>query len=161
MDSIPISQFLEATYPDPPVTLTSELGAEIELKARGGLGPTHRASVMPREVRILSPRSQEYFRTAREAALGHTLEEELQGDKEEKAWASSDQARRELGQLLLSNKDKGPFILGDKASDTDFFLAGSLQSTRVIDEELWERCVSFPGFREIYDACVPFMNKKD
>ena len=83
MDSDPIAQFLESTYPDPPVPLTSELGREIETKARAVVGRAFSTSVMPREIRILSPRAQEYFRRTREAWLGHRLEDLLDADKEE------------------------------------------------------------------------------
>ncbi|OAF54345.1 hypothetical protein VC83_09450 [Pseudogymnoascus destructans] len=47
----------------------------IELQARSVVGPTFRASVVPREINILSLRSQEYFRRTREAALGRKLED--------------------------------------------------------------------------------------
>ena len=85
MDSTLIAQFLEATYPDRPISLTSELGREIESKSRTVIGPIFRDSVMPREVKILSPRSQEYFRRTREAAFGCKLEELLYSEKEESA----------------------------------------------------------------------------
>lgn len=90
MDSAPIANFLETTYPDPPVPLTSELGREIEAKGRGVVGPVFRVSVMPREINILSPRAQEYFRRSREASLGHPLEDLLlDKEGEEKAWQST------------------------------------------------------------------------
>lgn len=77
MESMKIAQFLESTYPDPPVTLTSELGLEIISKSRDVLGPAFRASIMPREIGILSPRAQEYLRRTREASLGCRLEDKL------------------------------------------------------------------------------------
>ncbi|ELR04498.1 hypothetical protein GMDG_06800 [Pseudogymnoascus destructans 20631-21] len=75
IDSTPIAKFLEATYPTPPLPLTSSLDGTIELQARSVVGPTFRASVVPREINILSLRSQEYFRRTREAALGRKLED--------------------------------------------------------------------------------------
>jgi glutathione S-transferase len=161
MDSVSIAQFLESTYPNPPVPLTSELGREIEAKARAVVGTAFLTLVMPREPRILSPRAQEYFRRTREAALGHPLEDLLNPEKQEQAWTAADEAIRSVGELMLTNKTEGRFVLGASPSATDFFVAGSLQSVRMIDESVFQRMVEYPGYREIYEACVPFMEKKD
>ncbi len=160
MDSTPISQFLDSTYPDPPVPLTSELGREIEAKARSVGGTAFRASVMPREIRILSPRSQVYFRRGCEASLGHRLEDLLDSDKEEQSWNAVDEGMRAVSELMQTHKADGPFILGARPSYTDFFIAGSLQSARVVDEGVFQRNVKYLGFEKIYTACLPYMEKK-
>ncbi|CAG5166061.1 uncharacterized protein ALTATR162_LOCUS6878 [Alternaria atra] len=123
MDSISIAQFLESTYPDLPVPLTSELGREIESKARTVIGPVFRVAVMPREIAILSPRSQEYFRRTREAAVGCKLEDLLNEEKEEMAWRKIEEDMRTIGQLMLTNEKEGNFVLGASPSATDFFIA--------------------------------------
>ncbi|KAK9368056.1 hypothetical protein V1509DRAFT_94235 [Lipomyces kononenkoae] len=161
MDSPAIAQFLESTYPDPPVPLTSELGREIEAKARRVVGMTFRTSVTPREVGILSPRSQEYFRRTREASLGHRLEDLLDADKEESIWNTLDDSIRTVGELMQTHKADGPFVLGARPSYTDFFIAGSLQSARMVDESVFQRISKYPGYKEIYEACLPYMEKKD
>ncbi|OQE12447.1 hypothetical protein PENVUL_c001G09942 [Penicillium vulpinum] len=86
MDSLPIAQFLELTYSTPPVSLTSVLGHEIGTNARGVVGKAIYSSVISREVRILSLRSQEYFRRTQEASLGHLLEYLLGVGREERVW---------------------------------------------------------------------------
>jgi glutathione S-transferase len=159
MDSTPIAQFIESTYLDRPVLLTSELGTEIEAKARAVVGTTFFNSVMPRELNILSPRSQEYFRRTREATLGHPLEDLL--DQEEKSWTSLADGIRAVGELMQTNKAKGPFVLGAQPSYTDFFIAGSLQSARIVDEDVFQRNIKYPGYWEIYEACLPYMDKRD
>jgi len=161
MDSFPIAQFLESTYPDPPVPLTSELGREIEAKARAVVGTAFRMSVMPREMGILSPRAQEYFRRAREASLGHRLEDLLDPDKEEQGWNVAGDSIRAVGELMRTHKADGPFVLGARPSYTDFFIAGSLQSARVVDEGVFQRYMKYPGYKEIYEACLAYMEKKD
>jgi glutathione S-transferase len=161
MDSAAIAQFLESTYPHPPIPLTSDLGREIEAKARAVVGKIFRESILPREIRILSPRSQEYFRRTREAFLGHPLEDLLDAEKEEEAWKSVEEGMREVGGLMMTNKADGPFVLGKQPSMTDFFIAGWLQFARVVDEGVFERIVKNPGFREVYETCVPYMGKKD
>ncbi|KAI1625549.1 hypothetical protein EDD37DRAFT_625017 [Exophiala viscosa] len=161
MDSSPIAQFLESKYPDQPVPLTSELGREIEAKARAVGGTAFRNSIMPREIRILSPRSQEYFRRTREAALGHPLEDLLDQDKEEEAWQAVDNGMRAVSELMQTHKADGPFVLGSRPSLTDFFIAGSLQSARMVDEGVFQRNIKYPGYKDMYEACLPYMERSD
>lgn len=161
MDSAPIAQFLESTYPDRPVPLKSELGSEIEAKARAVGGAAFRMSVMPREIGILSPRVQEYFRRTREASLGHRLEDLLDPDKEEQVWNAAADGMRAVSELMRTNKADGPFVLGARPSYTDFFITGSLQSARVIDEGVFQRNIKYPGYKGIYEACLPYMEKED
>ncbi|KAF4434692.1 glutathione S-transferase [Fusarium acutatum] len=161
MDSPAIAEFLESTYPDPPLPLSSELGREIETKARGAVGPAFRISVTPRENLILSPRAQEYFRAKNEARVGCKLEDLMDPEKEEETWQAVADKMSELSDLMLTNKDKGPFLLGEKPSYTDLFIAASLQSARTIDEEIFQRCAAYPGFKAIYEACIPWMEKKN
>ncbi|KAF4576801.1 GST N-terminal domain-containing protein [Pleurotus pulmonarius] len=161
MDSSRIAQFLEATYPDPPVALSSELGREIQAKARAAISPAFRTSLMPREINILSPRSQEYFRRTREAWLGHPLEDLLLPGKEEQAWEAVADAMRAVGELMLTHKAEGPFVLGASPSYTDFFITGSLQTAREVDEAVFQRCIKYPGFEEVYEGCLPYMKKRD
>ncbi|KAL6921143.1 hypothetical protein ACHAPO_006154 [Fusarium lateritium] len=161
MDSPAIAKFLETTYPNPPLTLTSELGQEIEVSARSAIGPALRVSITPREHLILSPRSQEYFRAKSETLLGCKLEDLMNEEKEEKTWEGVKDKMKELSDLMMTNKENGPFVLGDRPSYTDFFIAASLQSMRTIDEGVFQRCVVYPGFKMIYEACLPWMDKRD
>lgn len=161
MDSTSIAKFLESTYPDPPVPLTSELGREIEAQARTVVGTTFAAYIMPREVNILSPRAQEYFRRTREALIGHRLEDLLDSGKEEQSWDALSDRIRTVGEIMRTNKADGPFVLGARPSYTDFFIAGSLQSAKMVDEGVFQRMIKYPGFRHIHEACVPYMEKRD
>ncbi|KAJ5994749.1 hypothetical protein N7481_001726 [Penicillium waksmanii] len=161
MDSTPISQFIEKTYPDPPVPLASDLGQEIEAKSRSVVGKSFYISVMPREIDILSPRAQEFYRRTREATLGHKLEDLLDPEKEEQVWKSLNDSTSGISELIKTNKADGPFILGAKPSYTDFFIAGSLQSAKMVHEDVFHRITQYPGFRDVYEACVPYMDRKD
>jgi glutathione S-transferase len=55
MDSAQIAAFLEATYPDPPVRLTSERGQTIEEQFGSVVGGSLGAMMIPREMNILAP----------------------------------------------------------------------------------------------------------
>lgn len=161
MDSVLIAKFLESTYPDPPVQLTSELGRQIETEARAVVGKIFSRSVMPREMGILSPRAQEYFRRTREASLGHPFEDLLDPEREEQNWTAIEDGMRAVGELMLTHKAEGPFVLGARPSYTDFFVAGALQCARVVDEAVFQRNIKFPGFVDVYEACLPYMEQRD
>ncbi|KAM0338317.1 hypothetical protein ACHAPU_011369 [Fusarium lateritium] len=161
MDSPAIAEFLETTYPVPLLPLISKLGREIETQARNAVAPALMVSITPREVLILSPRSQEYFRARKEAQFGCKLEDLLDQEREEKAWADVEDKMQDLSELMMTNQGDGPFLLGAQPSYTDFFIAGSLQSSRTIDESIFQRCIKYAGFKSIYEACLPWMERKD
>ena len=161
MDSAAIAQFLESTYPEPAVPLTSELGREIEAKSRSIVGRTFGGSIMPREINILSPRSQEYFRRTQEASIGRRLEDVLDLAKEEQDWLAIDPELRAVGELMRTNKAEGPFVLGARPTYTDFFIAGALQSARMVHEDTFQRSAKYPGFKDIYEGCRPYMERNN
>lgn len=161
MDSEVISTFLESTYPEPPLMMESTLGLEIQSKARTAVGPAFRISITPREIHILNPRSQVYFRQTRETSLGHPLEELLASNREQDIWKAQSNDIESAGKLMRINKDRGPFIMGAIPSYVDFLIAGSIQSARVVDEGVFRRITSYPGYGDIYTACLPFMEKQD
>ncbi|KAL2794081.1 hypothetical protein BJX66DRAFT_304739 [Aspergillus keveii] len=162
MDSAQIAALLEATYPDPPVQLTSERGRTIEEQFGSVVGGSLGAMMMPREMNILVPRAQVHFRQTREAYLGYKLEELLKGpEEEERDWSEVSGQMSALSELMRTNRDDGPFVLGSKLSLTDFFIAGSLQAARVMDEGVFSRVVAYDGFKSVYDACSPYMERKD
>lgn len=161
MDSAAIAQFLESIYPEPAVPLTSELGREIEAKSRSTVGRTLGGSIMPREINILSPRSQEYFRRTREASIGRRFEDMLDLAKEEQDWLAVDPELRAVGELMRTNKAEGPFVLGARPTYTDFFIAGALQSARMVHEDTFQRFVKYPGFKDIYEGCRPYMERNN
>lgn len=120
MGSGPIARFLESTYPEPPVPLTSDLGREIELEARAAGRP----AMMPLEIRILSPRAQEYFRSKCESAIWYHLEDLL--NNVEQNWRTVHGEMRIFRELMRTHKADGLFVLSSRPIYTDFFIAGSL-----------------------------------
>lgn len=90
---------------------------------------------------ILSPRTQEWFQRTREARIRQPLEDLLDPAKEEQRWSAADDGLRAISELIQTNKADSPFVLGVKPSYTDFFIAGSLQSARVVDEGIFQRIV--------------------
>ena len=158
MDSVPISKFIEETYSDPPLQMASELGDRLVAQIWGELSKTFRASIMPREVDILYPRSAEYFRRKRMGGLSR--EELLDEKKEEEAWSSVDGKMRDIGKEMQTNRAEGPFLLGAEPTYADFTIVGAMQSGRMVDEGVFQRIVKHPGFADLYEACQPFMTKR-
>ncbi|KAK5656732.1 hypothetical protein OQA88_4280 [Cercophora sp. LCS_1] len=158
MDSTPIAAFIHSLHPLPPINLASDFGTEILAEMRTAAGPAWRISVTPREVGILSPRAEEYFRQTREPVMG-PLEALLDGDKEERAWQEADKGLKAVGDKM--RREGGPFVLGREVSLTDFSIAGHVQLARVVDEKIYERLVGYEGFRGIYEACGRWMERKD
>lgn len=68
---------------------------------------------------------------------------------------------REVGELMRTNSAEGPFVLGARPSYTDFYLAGLLQCARVVDEGVFARIGGTPGFRDVYEGCLPWMERND
>lgn len=162
MDSVPISKFLETTYPDPPVQLTSELGDKVVAQLWAAASSTFRASIMPREVNILYPRSAEYFRRTHMGGLADLSPKELlDPQKEDEAWKAVDGSMREAGEMMQKNKADGPFVLGASPSYADFKIVAALQSGRMVDEGIFQRMVAYPGFKEVYKACEPYREKRN
>lgn len=161
MDSAPIAEFLNTTYPSPALLPKTPLCTAIETKARSSLGAAFRTSLIPRELHILSPRAQEYFRRSREAELGQALEALLDGGKEDAVWKSVGPHMREVGALMGTNSAEGPFLLGAKPCETDFFLVGVMEGARVVDEGVFERLCGIGGYRRVWEACKPWMEKND
>ena len=159
MDSGSIAEFLESTYPNPPLPLTSALGQDILSKSRSVIGPAFQVSILPREIHILSPRAQEYFRRTRETSLGHSLEDQLK--KETEAWVAVDSRVGELEELIRTRGNDGPFVLGSLPRYADFTIAGSLQSARMVDERVFDRLWRIVGLKNIYEACSPLMERNN
>lgn len=111
------------------------------------------ASILPRELALLSPRSQSYFRRTREAALGHSLEDLLA--REDAVWDSVQDEARAIGELI--EKNGGPFVLGRDVSLVDFFIAGALRNAWVVDGGVWGRVEGWEGYRGVYEGCGGWM----
>lgn len=161
LESSRIAKFLEATYPAPPIPLKSELGEAVEKASRKAISTNSLwfSSNIPREIHILSPRAQEFFRKTREAAFGKTIEE-LVDEHEDESWAAVHGELQSASDLIQTNNADGPFILGAEISYSDFFIAGSLQSARVIDEGIFQRFAKYSGFMAVYEGCLPYMTKR-
>ena len=114
------------------------------------------ASILPREMALLSPRSQTYFRETREAALGHPLEDLLA--REDAVWESVQDEARAIGALILQNG--GPYVLGEDVSMADFFIAGALRNALVVDREVFSRLEGWEGYMGVYEACGKWMERE-
>lgn len=62
-----------------------------------------------------------------------------------------------IEQLMLMIGKGGSVVLGASPGATDFFIAGSLQAARIMNEVVFERITSYPGNKRICGVCFPYM----
>jgi hypothetical protein len=60
--------------------------------------------------------------------------------------------------MLVRDKEERA---GKGPSMTDFFVAGSMETARVVDEAVFERMVGVKGFKEVYEGCAEWMDRRD
>lgn len=162
MDSALISKFLESVYPSPPIALSCPSADAVAQQSRATIGSVFRSSIAPREVLILRPQSAAYFSRGKERELKEGLEEiRSHPEKEDAAWGEIGEEVRRIAGEMERVMGGNAFLGGETPCYSDFNIAGSLQSARTVDESVFERIVQVEGFRKVYEACVPYMEKKD
>ncbi|KAH6641718.1 hypothetical protein F5144DRAFT_600325 [Chaetomium tenue] len=160
MDSLPITHFLNTTYPTPPLSPPTPQTALLEAQLRAVAGPPTFRSVVPRELRILAPRAQEYFRRTREPGLGGLRVEDLLRGEEE-AWEGAREGLEKVDGVVreLRERGGGRFVGGERPGVVDFLVAGGLRSMWTVEEGLLERYRGMEGILGVYEACLPWMER--
>ncbi|EJF63317.1 hypothetical protein DICSQDRAFT_82843 [Dichomitus squalens LYAD-421 SS1] len=124
-DSGKIARYLDKTYPDTHKLIPAELDVFTAAFEDAFWGAFHRPDLVPvmnlAVFDILPPRSQSYFRRAREATFGTTMEDlaPLGSEKRANHWAKvrNDASKVAAWYEADGNKDK-TFVLGDNAGVT-------------------------------------------
>ena len=147
VDSWDIARYLDDAYPDTPRVFppgTVALQAAFHDFVWGTLGMPVFMTVIAGTCAALPPRSQEYFRTTREAAFGTKLE--ALGTEEQ--WVKVEAAFGTLkGYLEKNGGGKDMLILGEpgKITYSDIQVAAILVWARIIhggDSKEWKRLAS-------------------
>lgn len=152
MDSWPIAHELEKRYPSPALNLEDPVNVKIRDQISRILGPVF-LQLLPTIPSFLPERSQEYFYRTREADFGKSLSEVHKEAlaKAEENWKKVEAPLKEVADLL--QKHDGPFFLGETVSYADFIFVSALYFVRRIDEQLFQKIVSFdPTILKIYEA---------
>ena len=141
-DSAEIAKYLDKTYPDTPKLFPQGSGALQEAFLDGAwssVGYPLFMNVILRTCKALNPRSEEYFRTTREALFGDKLEN-LGGEKQ---WEAMEAALAKINTWLSANgPGKDLLLMGDKVCFSDIQIAGLLVWARVLfreDSDDWKR----------------------
>jgi hypothetical protein len=110
----------------------------------------------------LSPKSEDCFQQTREAEIGKPLKVLLKPDcVEDQVWDSVKDKQEAVSNLLGLNQQRGPFVPGGVPSAPGFFIAGALQSARMVDERIQARVMSFDGVRLVVEACALWVQRDD
>src|SRR5690242_10137726 len=159
MDSWPIAHELEKRYPTPALNLDDPVNVKIRDHISKILGPVF-YQLLPTIPSLLPERSQEYFRRTREADFGKSLAEvhkEALADADE-GWKKTEEPLKEVADLL--QKHDGPFFLGETVSYADFIFVSALYFVNRIDEQAFQKIVSFdPTILKIYEASGQWVAK--
>lgn len=160
MDSWPIAHELEKRYPSPALNLDDPVNTKIrDMISSRILGPIF-LQYLPNVPAFLPERSQEYFYRTREAAFGKPISEVQKEALEnaEEGWKKTEEALKEVADLL--QKHDGPFFLGETVSYADFIFVSMLYFVKRIDEQAFQRMVSFdPTCSNIWEASRQWFTK--
>ncbi|KAF9696250.1 hypothetical protein EKO04_006239 [Ascochyta lentis] len=159
MDSWPIAQELEKRYPSPSLHLDDPVTIKIRDQISEILGPIM-LQFLPKVPYLLPERSQGYFYKSREEAFGKPLSEvheEALANSEE-GWKAAQEPLKEAADLL--KKHDGPFFLGQTVSYADFIFVSMLYFVKRLDEQVYQKLVSFdPAFTKVYEASRQWFTK--
>ncbi|KAJ4362760.1 hypothetical protein N0V95_001251 [Ascochyta clinopodiicola] len=159
MDSWPIAQELEKRYPSPSLRLDDPVTIKIRDHISLILEPII-LQFLPNVEDLLPGRSQEYFIRTRTEAFGKPLSEvrkEALANAEE-GWKGAEGPLKEAADLL--KKHDGPFFLGQTVSYADFIFVSMLYFVKRLDEQVYQRLVSFdPVFTKVYEASGQWFTK--
>ena len=159
MDSWPIAHELEKRYPSPSLHLDDPVTIKIRDQIDSILGPIF-LQYISKVPTLLPERSQEYFYRTRKAAFGKPLSEvhqEATANAEE-GWKKAQEPLKEVADLL--KKHDGPFFLGQTVSYADFIFTAMLYFIKCLDEDGFQRLLSFdPAFSKVYEASRQWFTK--
>ena len=159
MDSMPILEFLIDKYPSPSITFSTDYTEEVRKHSLTTVGPIYRLSITSRELEILNPASQDYFRAGVEKAFNKPYEQLKEPEKEQAWWEGQQSDLAKVDQMVRANG--GPFIMGKEPTASDFFMASSLRTMHEIYEPALDNLFKFKGFKELYEACQPWMERNN
>ena len=143
-DSWVIAEYLDKTYPEKPIFPDGSKGLisafDSALEALGGA--SFRFSLL-RTSQILNERSQEYFITTREVALGDKVDEwSPEGPQRDAHWEIIEKQYYDSAKRWY-DKVEGKWVMGDTFSYADIILAArSLWFKRVYLDDEWKRIAS-------------------
>lgn len=163
MDSQPIAEKLEATYPEPSLHLETGLhdeALEITFELMWLIFPDV-LHLLPKK--ILNEPSASWFAEDRKRRFGMTLDEmaELKGG--EKAWPAVVQSMERLRQFLTVRKrDEGPFIMGSTPCYGDLCVVALFESLQTVSVEMYEKVVAFcREFGDLHEAGKKWARQMD
>lgn len=165
MDSLPIIQHLDKTYPSPPLFPSGDASYALVLavgKIASLMAPAFRQLIIPCVVDSLDPRGAEYFTRTRTAAFGKPLADVRPKDKEsiDALWQLVEKESAALLEIYTGREGKkGPFIEGEKPGYADLVLSCQIAFFQRFDTELFEKFLALGEgqFRALYRACLPWL----
>lgn len=139
-DSTKIAEYLDAEYPDPPLFPGSTKGLQLALleQIASSIPPALTRLAISLSFRQLNPESVDFFRATREARFGRNVEELCPaGPEREAAIEATKEVFHKLARYWSAEKG-GLFLLGERISYADFFIAATVKWYKIVgEEEIW------------------------
>lgn len=153
-ESAAIARYLDKTYPDTPALIPPETDAlhAAFLHTFAALAK-NLLPVMVRATSVqLNPRSEEYFRTTREAMFGAKMEEVAPVGSEKRAeyWTGVEKVLHLFAEWLEADGKQKSFFLGEKVAFADIAIASFLVWVRVVlgkESKEWTDVLTWDGGR--------------
>ena len=160
-DSTAIAEYLEKTYPNTPSVFPNEtigLQKVFEATFESSLDAVW-SFILPATNFKLNPVSEEYFRRTREISFGQKLEDVIPtGNTRTEEWGKFEQGLTKIHSYLALTK--GPYMLGDTISWSDFVLFSFIYWFKLIwgeDSKEWKDIASWNDGR--WEALIRGLEK--
>ena len=160
-DSFVIADYLEKTYPDTPLVFPNETAG----LQRAFITTFEKnidsvwSFIIPATNFRLNPASEEYFRRTREISFGQKLEDVIPtGNTRTEEWGKFEQGLTKIHSYLALTK--GPYMLGDTISWSDFVLFSFIYWFKLIwgeDSKEWKDIASWNDGR--WEALIRGLEK--
>jgi glutathione S-transferase len=165
MDSLPIVEHLDKTFPSPPLFPSGDASYALLIavgKIASLMSPAFRSMVIPRVPESLDEKGAEYFVRTRTEWFGKPLAEVLPSDQKERdeLWKLVEKESAALIKMLKGREGKkGPFFEGETAGFADLLFACHLAFIERFDKGLFERFLDLGDgeFKALYEACLPWL----
>lgn len=182
-DSKKIATALESRYPEPSLHLDASELKEVEDALMPAFHPLI-PNFIPRVPRnILNPSSAEYFNKTRTERFGMPLDELEKKQGGPQAYEAAKEPWGKMLEIVKRNSD-GPFVLGKEGLSTllhintkarcvinanaaavsyaDFVIVSAIEFGKRTGEDNFKAIMNFdPAFKELYEACKPWLARDD
>jgi len=161
MESPPITEKLEALYPEPSLHLETGLHNEAYALADSMVFTAGPDFLVPLVTDVLREPAGAWFAEDRQKRFGISLQDLEAKMGGEACRPAVEELLEKIKTLLTTHKkDEGPFVLGSTPSYADFPIAGLFESLVRMHPGRAESILKYdPSFEKLHAACKPWLER--